>query len=150
MSDIDRFVTGGAPSFKFEQVGDQIRGIVTYTEISQQRAVDTGIPKVWADGTPVMQLVITIDDGDGEHAIYAKGGRFDVATGKGTSMLDAIKTALTSTGIKASQLVGHQLTVKHSGIGKKTNPAYSPPKLFQAAIVLTPSLTGDTDDEEPF
>lgn len=146
--DIDRLVEGGAPGFKFDDIGTTAEGVVTRVEAKQQTDVDTGVGKTWSDGSPVMQLVVTLlcEDGE-ERSLYAKGGKYEAATGEGKSMLEAIKDALAAAGIKASTLTGHKLAVKHSGLGKKTKAAYSAPKLYKAKVTLleqTPAI--DVDD----
>ena len=76
--------------------------------------------------------------------IYAKGGRYEVAEGEGTSMLDAIRDALRDAGIKKSEdMIGGELAVGHTGLGKKTRVGFNPPKLFAASFKKgTKSLEG--------
>lgn len=117
-----------AAAFKFERIGDTVKGKVVRAERRQQTDLDTGAPKTFPSGDPMMQLVVTIDqdNGDGETAIYAKGGKYDVAEGKGKAMLDAIRDAVQGQDFKP----GGQIAVQFSGLGKKTKAAYSAPKLY--------------------
>lgn len=119
-------------------VGTTVKGRIISAEVRQQSDPKTGELKTWADGSPKNQLVITLqtdqhddDNDDGTRAIYGKGGRYEVASGKGQSMLDAIREAVKKSGAKGLD-VGAVLTVQHSGLGKKTNPAFNPPKLYLA------------------
>lgn len=137
--DINSFLFGGTGrAAKFEEVGDQVVGQITDAQIQQQTSLDDNTPLTWSDGRPRMQLVVTLqtadgngDDDDGQRRIYAKGGKYEVASGTGSSMKDAIADALKKAGAKSLD-VGGTLTVAYTGIGKKTNRGFSAPKLFRA------------------
>mgnify|MGYP000676876507 CR=1 FL=1 len=76
-------MSGGVPAAKFEAHGDTIKGTITEApELRQQTDFDTGAPKFWDDGKPMMQLVITLatddrdpatPDDDGTRRLYVKG-----------------------------------------------------------------------------
>jgi hypothetical protein len=144
-------MAGGSKSAKFETVGDTIRGEIVQAEVRQQTDPE-GTPKTWSNGDPVMQLVITLqtedregDDDDGERRIYAKGGNYEAASGKGTSMLVAIREAIKKA--NATKLeVGGTLVVAHSGLGKKTQAAYSAPKLYVAKYEPPTTKPVNVDD----
>lgn len=147
----DFLMAGGSKAAKFEAVGDRIEGEVIAAEVRQQTDPE-GTPKTWSNGDPVMQLVITLktdmrdgDDDDGERRIYAKGGNYEAASGKGTSMLVAIRDAIKKAGASKIE-VGGNLTVAHSGLGKKTQAAYSAPKLYVAKYDPPTSKPVDVDD----
>lgn len=114
-----------------------MRGRIESADVRQQTDPEGNL-KTWNDGSPVMQLVVTLatdlnDDAndDGRRAIYAKGGNYEAASGEGTSMLVAIREAVKKAG--GSKLEpGATLTVRHTGLGKKTSAAYSAPKLYRA------------------
>jgi len=129
---------GGGKAAKFEQVGDTVEGIITHAEVSQQTSMETNEPLTWADGSPRMQLVITLqtdertdDNDDGLRRIFAKGGRYEPQEGTGTSMKDAVADAVKKSGARSID-EGGWLKVGYSGVGKKTNRGYSAPKLFRA------------------
>lgn len=150
-TDINDFLmASGSKSAKFEAVGDTIRGEIVTAEVKQQSDPDGNL-KTWSNGDPVMQLVITVqtddrdgDDDDGQRRIYAKGGNYEAASGKGTSMLVAIREAVKKAGV-AKLEVGGTITVAHSGLGKKTSPAYSAPKLYVAKYEPPTSKPVDID-----
>jgi len=84
------------------------------------------------------------DDDDGIRRIYAKGGNYEAASGKGTSMKDAIRDAVKASGASSLDEGGH-LVVAYTGIGKKTNRGFSAPKLFRAQY-KAPTSSVDADD----
>ncbi len=119
-------LSSDASAFKFEQIGDTCKGKVVRAEKRQQTDPD-GTPKTFPSGDQMMHLVITVELDDGtQTAVYAKGGKYDVAEGKGTAMLPAIQEAVKGQDFRAGGL----LAVQYSGNGKKTNPAFSAPKLY--------------------
>jgi len=82
MSITDLLNSGGAPSFKFAQIGATVRGAVVSADIVQKRNFDTGQPETWEDGSPVNQIRVVlqtelrdpqIPDDDGQRAVYIKG-----------------------------------------------------------------------------
>ena len=134
----DFLFASGARSAKFENVGDTLKGVIVSAEVAQQTDPDNGTPKKWDDGRPVMQLIVTVqtdlreeDGDDGQRRIYAKGGNYEVASGKGSAMLVAIREAIKKAG--ASKIAeGATLTVQHSGLGVKKKAAFNAPKLYVA------------------
>jgi hypothetical protein len=139
MSDANDFLFGGTgKAAKFEEVGDQVEGTIDDVKVAQQTSMEDNTPLTWPDGSPRMQLIITLrtearegDDDDGVRRVYAKGGRYEVASGTGTSMKDAIADAVKKAGAKSID-EGGTLKVAHTGMGKKTNRGFSAPKLFRA------------------
>lgn len=140
--DINDFLQGGGgKAAKFEELGDSVTGTITDARVTQQTSLEDNTPLTWSDGSPRMQLVISLQtdlhddsDDDGIRKVYAKGGKFEVASGSGSSMKEAIADAVkrASDGGKASLAEGGKLTVAFTGLGKKTNRAYSAPKLYKA------------------
>jgi hypothetical protein len=134
--DINTFLTsGGAKSFPFASIGDSVEGTVVDAEVRQQTSME-GELLTWADGKPRMQVVITLqtelrddESDDGLRTIYAKGGKFDIGRGEGTSMRDAIAEA-----VKGQKLEeGDSLVVVHSGMGVAKR-GYQAPKLYTAGF----------------
>ena len=139
MSDVNDFLFGGGgKAAKFEEMGDTITGVIDHVEVNQQTSMEDNTPLTWSDGSPRKQLVITLatelrdgEDDDGKRRVYAKGGNYEVASGSGTSMKDAIGDAVRKAGAKSLD-EGGTLTVAFTGMGKKTNRGYSAPKLYKA------------------
>ena len=135
----DFLMQAGGKSFPFEKLNDVIMGEVVSAEVRQQTDLETGERLAWTDGSPRMQLVITLqtalkstDEDDGQRTIYAKGGNFDVAEGEGMSMKAAIGKAVRDgggTGLNP----GDQLAVAYTGNGVRKNRGFNPPKLYSAS-----------------
>lgn len=147
---------GGAKAFQFNEFGDTVSGEVTAAEIRQQTSIE-GELLTWPDGKPRQQLVITLqtklhenDDDDGLRTVYAKGGRFDVASGEGSSMRDAIAEAVRLLGARSID-VGDELAVSFTGLGVAKR-GYSAPKLYTAgfrkakASISASDLFGDGNE----
>lgn len=139
-NEINDFLNGGGGrAAKFDNVGDAVEGTITDVRLSQQTSMEDGAPLTWSDGSPRMQLVVTLktservdDNDDGTRRIFAKGGNYEIQTGTGKSMKDAISDALTKAGAKTIE-EGGTLKVAFTGEGKKTNRGYAAPKLYRAS-----------------
>lgn len=121
-----------SPSAKFEDIGDKYSGTILALNERPQTDLTTGAVKTFADGSPMTQWVITLEQPDGEvYNLYAKGGRPKSASqGDGESMLSAIATAVRTAGA-ASVDVGGQLAVAHTGLGE-VRKGMNPMKLYKA------------------
>lgn len=119
---------GGVKGAKFERIGDSIAGEVYETpEVRQQTDLSTGQPKVWDDGRPQMQLVVTLKtnlhdepDDDGLRRIFVKG-----------KMTEAIREAVRRSGARGLE-VGGQLTVRFTGEEPPVRRGFNPTKLYAA------------------
>lgn len=128
--DPNAILMGGGKSFSFPNIGDKVTGEVTAIDAAPQTDIKTGEVLRWKDGSPKMQVIVTLateleeDAGDdGARRVYLKGG------GKGT--LGAVKTAVKAAG--ASKLeVGGTLAIAYTGDGEPTQRGYNPPKQYQA------------------
>ena len=95
---------GGAPSFSFPTIGTVAKGTIVATDVTQQRDPATGKPKVWPDGNPMMQAVLTlqtdqrdpaVENDDGQRRLFVKG-----------QMRDAVREALRQAGVNGVELGG--------------------------------------------
>ena len=140
MSDINDFLFGGGgKAAKFDNLGDIVEGTITDVKLSQQTSMETNEPLTWSDGSPRMQLVISLqttdrsdDNDDGVRRVFAKGGNYEVASGRGKSLKDAIGDAVKVAGVRSID-EGGILKIGYTGEGKKTNRGYSAPKLYVAS-----------------
>src|SRR4030095_9097175 len=135
----DFLFSTGVKAARFETIGDMTEGLVTEAKLTQQTSLDDNTPLTWPDGRAKMQLVGTVqttehddEDDDGLRRLYAKGGRYEAASGSGSSMKDAIADAVRKAGGKTLE-EGARLRVAYTGEGKKTNRGYSAPKLYKAS-----------------
>lgn len=142
---------GGGKAFKFDEIGDTVEGRIEDVKVAQQTSMETNEPLTWSDGRPRNQLVVTLrtelrddNDDDGIRMLYAKGGNYEVASGTGTSMKDAISDALRKAQSKTID-EGGWLKVGYTGEGKKTNRGFSAPKLYRAQYE-PPKATVAADD----
>lgn len=141
----DFLMGGGIPAAKFPAFGAAASGRITEKPtVSQQTDFTTGEPKVWADGSPQLQLVVTlateqrdaeIPDDDGSRRIYVKG-----------QMKKAVQDAVRKSGAKGLE-VGGVLTVTYVGDGEKTNPRFAAPKQYSATY--TPAATAELNRPDP-
>lgn len=166
MSVVDTIMTGGAPSFKFEKVGDEITGEIVEVGERQDQVFgdETGTQLKWwnrgpgpATGSredrPVMIPIFTLqtdlrdsEEDDGLRSIWARGNCFS-----------AIRTALVLAykGRKKPQdddLIGGTLKIRHHKKGE-AKKGFQPAKLFVAkfeprSIVDSP-IGGHGDSEDP-
>lgn len=150
----DEFLMGGgAPVAKFPTVGTKVVGTVLSYERTQQRDLKTKELKTWQDGSPMYQVVFTLQTDENDPEIPNDNGKRRVFV-KG-NMVGAVREAVRVVGHEGP-LTGGKLALKFVGEGEQTNPAFSPPKLFQAQFapgepVAEPEPVDEPyDDEEPF
>lgn len=126
---------------KFPNIGDEYKGckILGYTR-EQQKDMESGDPITWDDGTPKMMVVIElevpgiiekgdydrftktwsqVEDDEGKRFLFCQGGMFTAA-----------KNCAKETGIRIPP-VGGLLDVKHTAVGKASNPKHNPPKRYE-------------------
>lgn len=127
-----------AKSFPFNNVGDAVSGVIKQLEMRQQTDLETGVPQSWPDGKPKMMLSIVLqtelqedENDDGLRSLYARGGNYTPANGKGASMNTAIRDAVVASGAQRIE-VGGKLSVGYTGNGTKSNNAFTAPKLYSA------------------
>lgn len=141
----DFLMGGGVTSAKFPTIGTTVTGRITERPtVEQQKDYTTGEAKFWDDGSPQMQLVVTLataerdpanPDDDGARRVYVKG-----------QMKTAVAQAVRTAGARGLE-VGGVLTVTYARDGVAKNPRYSPPKNFDASY--TPAATVALNTPEP-
>jgi len=126
----DLIMGGGAPPAKFAQLGALNRGKITDLATSQQRDPKTKQPKVWQDGNPMMQAIITLQTAERDPNITNDDGkrRLFVAS---KSMREAIRNAVQAAG-QRELAIGGDLAVQYTSDGVSEGPGLSPPKLYAA------------------
>jgi hypothetical protein len=121
---------GGAPTAKFPTPGTTVGGRITeQPKVEQQRDIQTGEAKIWSNGDPMMQLVVTvqtdqrdpaIEDDDGRRRLFVKG-----------QMKNAVSDAVRQAGGKGLE-VGGTLQVRYTHDGEQTKRGFSAPKQYAA------------------
>jgi hypothetical protein len=122
----------GGQAAQFNEVGDKHVGTILAFGERQQTKPGTGEVLTFNDGTPRMVTVITIQPLDGSEPVqlWARGGKFEVATGSGGSMGNAIAIAGRKAGAEKLE-VGGQLAVAQTGWGV-AKPGFNAPRLYSA------------------
>lgn len=125
----DRFLFGGGASASFDTIGTTVSGKIVDKALVQQKDLNTGELKTWQDGSPQMQLVITVETGkpdptdpddDGVRKFYCKGN-MKVAVAK------AVRAAHAD-GLE----VGGTLSITYTGDGVPSKRGFNPPKEYEA------------------
>jgi hypothetical protein len=126
----DFLMGGSVPSAKFPTPGTTIGGRITrIADVIQQRDFDSGAPKFWDDGSPMMQLPVEVATDqrdpdlvgdDGTRTIYIKG-----------FLKQAVQEAVRRSGAKGLT-VGGTLTVTYVGDGEAKRRGANPPKQYTA------------------
>lgn len=144
-TDVNDFLMGGgAVSAKFDQKGTMIQGEIVSSEVRQQTEYKTKEPMVWKDGSPRMQLVVTVQtaefedaEDDGRRRVFVKG-----------AMAAAVRSAVLEAGERGIAN-GGKLAVKYTGDGIAEG-GMNPPKQYQ--VWYQPPVHQQTGegDENPF
>lgn len=129
---------GGSQSAKFETIGTTVTGTIAEApEVRQQTDPTDNSLKFWKDGSPQMQLVVTLQtnqrndsEDDGKRRLFIKG----------KSLTEAVREAVKKTGAKGLE-IGGTLTVTYTGDGPQPNRALSAPKLYTATYARPDTTT---------
>lgn len=129
----DFLMGGGVPSASFLRIGDSVTGTITETPtLQQQRDFTTGEPKVWDDGNPMMQLVVTLQTDQIDHQIEDDDGRRRVYLKNNSKK--AVSDAVRKAGAKGLS-IGGRLTMTYTANGEAAKKGINPPKLYAAEYV---------------
>lgn len=138
---------GGGQSATFDGVGESVTGTVESTEVRQQTDFQSGQPKTWDDGSPVMQLVVSLQttlrddaDDDGVRKVYVKGSKKPGSQ----SLHDAVASAVRQSGAKGLE-EGGTLTVTYTGDEPPQTRGMFPRKLYSATYAA-PDKAAQTGD----
>ena len=129
--DAAQYLAGGAPTMKFANLGDTIKGKVLHTEVNQQTDINKK-PKFWDDeGTrPMMQVVATlqteerdpqVEGDDGCRRVFIKG-----------DMERAVREVIAAAGWRGKPLEGATLGIRYVANGTPPRQGLNAPKLFKA------------------
>lgn len=128
----DDLLAGGAKGFKFDEIGATADGIINSKDSRQQTDFATKDLKFWKDGKPMMQLVLSCTDSDGEDfSLYVKG-----------QMLTAVKAAVAKAEVSTLEKGGR---IKVKLTEKKPSDKGNPQNIYAAAY--TPPAPALEDDD---
>lgn len=119
-------------------IGDSVSGIVVSASREQQRDFDSGQLLEWDNGDPRLESVVIIgetglvddeiDNDDGTRALHLRGGNYEVAKGEGQAGENALRDAISQSGIRCE--AGVKITAKITGKAKPTGRGRNPAKLW--------------------
>jgi hypothetical protein len=149
---------GGGRSASFKEHKDQVWGVITNSSMRQQTDFTTGEPKVWDDGSPRMQIVISLqtdervdDEDDGTRNVYVK-----IPSQMMRAMRDAIKKAgaegISNGGKFLVRYVGDAEPKKRGMSGEKQYfvKYEAPPSGYMAMPEDDGNVPPPSDEELPF
>ena len=118
---VNEALEGGAPAWKAEKVGDDVALRIGGARMTNQTELGTGKVKMWDDGSPMKQLVLSgISEPSGEEIrVFAK-----------SNMYKAVRDAIRASNAKLA--VGGLMKIRMVGSEPSKTPGYSPTKLFEA------------------
>jgi hypothetical protein len=138
----DLFFGESSPSAKFDAIGTTVGGPITHIgQARQQTDFRTGKPLTWDDGSPRMQLPVTVQTDlrdpsnptdDGKRTFYIKG-----------EMKKAVQAALAAAGAKMAE--GGTLTISYVG----DEPTKGFPKKLYSATYVAPTPGAGFFDQQP-
>ncbi|WP_185711383.1 hypothetical protein [Arachnia propionica] len=150
MQSID-LASGGSASFPFNNHGDSVTGRVISLEELQQTDLQTGEPKTFDNGQPMMMYRVELqtelrdsDLDDGVRSVYLRGSRKPESQSSLAAVLQAV---LQATG-RAALTVGGTLTLTYVGDGQAKNRGFSAPKLYRASY-QPPTVNLDAQQAAP-
>ena len=125
-------------SFSFEAVGAAVTGQVLDLTEQQQTDLQTGEPKVFSNGQPMMMYRVDLQTtdrdpnnpmDDGKRSVYLKGSRTADSQSSLAAVLAAVKQATGGTNIAT----GGTLTLQYVGDGVPKQRGFNAPKLYAAS-----------------
>lgn len=125
-------------SFSFDYIGAQVTGTVLDLVEQQQTDMQTGEPKTFSNGQPMMMYRVDLQTqerdpnnpmDDGRRSIYLKGSRAPETQSSLAAVLAAVKQATGTANIAT----GGTLTVQYVGDGQPKQRGFSAPKLYAAS-----------------
>lgn len=139
-------MSGGTPSAigKDDPIGTSASGIVRSIEAQQQHDIDTGAPKFFDNGQPMMQIVVhiateqrdpTIPGDDGVRAVYVKGKNIG-------TLRNASRKAM-----RDMPHIGDRFTVTYSANGEAKKRGWNPPKLYSYELQPNAAQLADVMQE---
>ena len=146
---INEMGSSRAPTFKFEEVGAEIKGTIVSHDTMQMTEFGTTTPAFWPDGKPKLQVVFVLQTESRDPAIEGDDGQRRVfANGR---MLRAVLEARDEAGARTID-PGDNLAIRFTGYGTASTKGFQPPKLYKSWLKKgTPPKAIDLNSEDsPF
>ena len=144
MSAIADALASGGSYLKWEHPGTTYTGIITDVAMRQSRKYESTDLDTWEDGTPKMQIVITLATDYRDQAQQDDDGTRMASINLWSGQKKALVTACKAAGVTEPE-VGQRFTVTHvSGIGNAKSP-----RVYEYTLTAGPSDVAAMLDVEP-
>lgn len=144
MSAIADALASGGTYLKWEHPGTTYTGIITDVTMRQSRKYESTDLDTWDDGTPKMQVVVTLATDYRDQAQQDDDGTRMISINLWSGQKKALVAACKAAGVTEPQ-TGQRFTATHvSGIGNAKAP-----RVFEYALTAGPSGVAAVLDVEP-
>lgn len=144
MSAIADALASGGSYLKWEHPGTSYTGIITDVTMRQSRKYESTDLDTWDDGTPKMQIVLTLATDYRDQAQQDDDGTRMVSINLWSGQKKALVTACKAAGVFEPQL-GQRFTAVHvAGIGNAKAP-----RVFEYSLVAGPTGVAAALDVQP-
>jgi hypothetical protein len=127
-------LSGGGTYLKWETPGTAYTGVITDVTLRQARKFESTDLDVWEDGTPKMQVVLTLATAYRDASNPEDDGSRQLSINLWSGQKKALIAACKAAGV-AEPEVGQEFTASHvSGIGNAKNP-----RVFEYVLKAAPS-----------
>jgi len=144
MSAIADALASGGTYLKWEHPGTTYTGIITDVTMRQSRKYESTDLDTWDDGTPKMQVVVTLATDYRDQAQQDDDGTRMISINLWSGQKKALVAACKAAGVTEPQ-IGQRFTATHvSGIGNAKAP-----RVFEYALTAGPTGVAAVLDVEP-
>ena len=144
MSAIADALASGGSYLKWENPGTSYAGVITDVVMRQSRRYESTELDTWDDGTPKMQVVLTLATDYRDQAQQDDDGTRMISINLWSGQKKALVSACKAAGVLEPQ-VGQRFTAKHvSGIGNAKAP-----RVFEYTLAAGPSAVATQLDVSP-
>lgn len=142
-------LTGGeALTLKPTTVGETLGGTIVAAESRQVLDYSTQEPKTWKDGSPQMQIVVTVTTGDKTDDGEDELGKIYIKTWGEQKV--ALLNAIRATGLDADHALapGNTMTITYQGEKpNEKNPRFNATKVYEYTIEARANIGGALNDQ---
>lgn len=135
------------PSCSFLTIGDKHEGQIIAVEMGVQRDLQTNKPKTWDDGTPMKQMIVTLQTDERDGQVENDNGVRKLYIGS-KGMREALAAAVKLAN-ESGIALGGRLGMKYTRDGVATTRGFNPPKEYAARYEPPTVSVSDGYDEGP-